>query len=196
VEKVVAGLRKKRGKSRQERMFAPEGDDERKRDGEFLTFSCEGILSAFGIETGLDPRDNAGGAKVMTLRKTLLYTLGRVFLIVITANPSSGPDEKKQEKTKEEKELIAACKTKLIKKDGPPEPKDWKWGKDGRYRGGPTISYTIEADGNVTNVKLKRSSGVRKIDEYELASVKRQKFKPMPGCPGVETTETIIIDFQ
>ena len=131
----------------------------------------------------------------MTLKEILVCALGVIFLMVMTANHSSGQGEKKPEESKGKKELIARCKPRQIKKDQSPEPKNWKWEKDETYRGGPVISYTIEEDGRVTNVKLKRSSGVRKIDEYELEQVKNRKYKAMPGCPGIETTESIEIDF-
>jgi TonB family protein len=132
----------------------------------------------------------------MTLMKISICALGVTFLILAMADHSLGQGEKKPEKSKEEKELIARCKSKLIKNGPPPEPKKWEWGKGEKYRDHPVVSYTIEEDGTVTNVKLKRASGVRKIDEYALQSVKGQRFEAMPGCHGIETTETIIIDFH
>jgi TonB family protein len=134
--------------------------------------------------------------KVMTPTKTLVYALALILLVFAGADHSLGQGEKKPEKGREEKELIARCKRKLIKNGPSPEPKKWEWGKGEKYRDHPVVSYTIKEDGTVTNVKLKRTSGVRKIDEYVLQSVKAQKFEAMPGCPGIETTETIIIDLR
>ncbi len=131
----------------------------------------------------------------VTPTKALVYALALTLLVFAGANHSSGQGEKKPEKSKEERELIARCKAKLIKKAPPPEPKNWEWGKGEKYRGAPVIAYSIEEDGRVTDVKLKRGSGVRAIDNYALEWVKSRRYAAMPGCPGIETTETIIIDF-
>ena len=69
-------------------------------------------------------------------------------------------------------------------------------GDDEKYRGAPVISYTIQEDGSVIDLKLQRSSGVKGIDKYALQTVKGWKYRAMPGCPGVDTTVTLIIDFQ
>jgi TonB family protein len=132
----------------------------------------------------------------MTATKSLVYALVLTLLVLAGADHSSGQSEKKPEKSKEEKELIARCKTRPIKNALPKEPKNWKWEKGEKYHGGPTISYTIEEDGTVTNVKLKRSSAVRKIDEYYVAWVKGSKYEAMPGCSGIDTAFSITIDFQ
>jgi TonB-like protein len=171
---------------------------ELRMERKFLTFSCEGILSACGIETGLETKRNKAVARlrVMAPTKSLIYALAATLLVFAYANHSLGQGEKKPGKSKEEKELVARCKSRLIKSGPAPEPNKWEWGKDETYRGGPVISYTIEEDGNVTNVRLKRSSGVRKIDAYYLASVRGRKYQAMPGCPGIETTESMTIDFH
>jgi hypothetical protein len=155
-------------------------------------------LSAFGIATGLRTKRNRAVARLrlMTPTKTLFYALALTLLVFVGAHHSLGQGEKKPDKSKEEKELIARCKTKLIKNGRPQGPKNRKWGKDETYQHAPVISYRIEEDGSVTNVKLKRGSGVQWIDEYALGWVKSRKYRAMPGCPGIETTENIIIDFQ
>jgi len=133
---------------------------------------------------------------MLTLLKIPAYLLIGAFLFSAGAASLSGQGENKQEKSKDEKELVARCKCKLIKNGRPAEYKNQKWGKDEKYRGAPVISYTIKEDGSVTNVNLKQGSGVRWIDEYALEWVKGRKYQAMPGCPGVDTTETIVIDFQ
>jgi hypothetical protein len=88
-------------------------------------------LSAFGIETGLKTRRNKAVArlKVMTPTKTLIYALALTLFVLAGANYSSGQGEKKPDKSKEEKELIARCKTKLIKKGPLPEPRNGNGGR-------------------------------------------------------------------
>jgi TonB-like protein len=133
---------------------------------------------------------------MLTLRKISVYLLIGAFLFSSGATSASRPGENKQEKSKDERELIARCKCKLIKDGRPAESKNQKWGKDEKCRDAPVISYTIKEDGSVTKLKLKRGSGVRWIDEYALEWVKGRKYQAMPGCPGVDSAETIIIDFQ
>src|SRR5260370_29691720 len=133
--------------------------------------------------------------RVITPTRTLVYALLLTLLVFAGANHSSGQAEKKSEKNKEEKELIARCKSKLIRNGRPTKPKNWEWGKGEKYRGAPEISYSVQEDGKIANVKLKRGSGVRQIDEYALEWVKGRKYQAMPGCPGIEITETVIIDF-
>lgn len=132
----------------------------------------------------------------MKFAKFLLSTVVTGFFAGANVNYSLAQAQKEQEKSQKEKELIAQCKTKLIKNDPPREAKDWKETKGETYHNPPLISYFIEEGGKVTNVKLKRSSGVRKVDEYAIEWAKGRKYKPMPGCPGIETTESVIIDFQ
>ena len=140
---------------------------------------------------------NAGCAKnQMKLKICLMQALFWTSSLLLGSAFCSGQDQKKPEQTPDQQELAKRCKTKLLKEAPPAEPKDKEWGKDEKYRGAPTVSYTIQADGSVTNVRLKRKSGVRWIDEYALALVKSRKYEAMPGCLGIETAETITIDFQ
>jgi hypothetical protein len=140
-----------------------------------------GILAVFVLFSGLTVH-----AFPQKLEKVLFPGPG-------TESPSPG---QKADKEREKRELIARCKTRIVKKDLLPQPKDWQWGKDEKYRGAPVTSYNIQEDGSIANAKLKRGSGVRGIDEYALNIVKGRKYEAVPGCPGVESTETVIIDFQ
>ena len=131
--------------------------------------------------------------KPLKLLNALLFA---ALLFPGTARYSLGQDQKKKEQNRKERELMAGCKSELKKNEVPLEPKNWKLEKGEKYGGGPVISYTIEEDGTVTSVKLKRSSGVQRIDEYYLARVKDRKFEVIPGCPVVEATLDVLIHFQ
>ena len=132
-----------------------------------------------------------GEADPKGFKRWFTYTLGgKLERVTMT------PAEQKADEESEKRELIARCKTRIVKNDLPPQRNDWHWGDDEKYRGAPVISYTIQEDGSVIDLKLQRSSGVKGIDKYALQTVKGWKYRAMPGCPGVDTTVTLIIDFQ
>ena len=68
--------------------------------------------------------------------------------------------------------------------------------KGEQYKRSPSVSYTIKDTGQVTGVKLDRSSGVRDIDRSVLAAVRQWKFNSRPGCPDVEVTLSLTIHFR
>jgi TonB family protein len=71
-------------------------------------------------------------------------------------------------------------------------PKDLKG-----YKSSPTISYVIEMDGSVTNVKIVKSSGSKAVDEVVLDAVKKSSYRPLKlGCGPIDSRATIIIDFS
>jgi TonB family protein len=98
--------------------------------------------------------------------------------------------------TGQEKAIVAACsKMKLLKWPNIPFPDNWL-GKDEKYRGAPSISYSIASDGTVHDVKLRRSSGSRKVDKWATDTIRAWKYKPVPECPGIESEISLIIDFN
>ena len=64
------------------------------------------------------------------------------------------------------------------------------------YRQHPVVSYNIEEDGRVTNVKLVRSSGVPRIDKDFMEQTALNRYKPRPaGCGLIETKMDLTIDW-
>jgi TonB family protein len=57
----------------------------------------------------------------------------------------------------------------------------------------PTVSYVVNEDGAVTNVKIMKSTGSAKVDTGLIKSVQSWKYKPQPGCT-VETSMAVVID--
>jgi TonB family protein len=60
----------------------------------------------------------------------------------------------------------------------------------------PLVAFQIAASGEVINVHLKRSSGIRDSDNYALNWIQSQKYSPRPGCPVIESEADVIIDFR
>jgi TonB family protein len=66
--------------------------------------------------------------------------------------------------------------------------------KSTRYT--PLVTFQITEAGDVVNVRLKRSSGFRDYDQAALREVRSMKYNPRPGCPIVDSTTDVIIDFR
>jgi len=59
----------------------------------------------------------------------------------------------------------------------------------------PLVTFQIVASGEVTNVRLKRSSGFRDIDRLALGYIKSHKYNDRPGCPVIESQAGVTVDF-
>jgi TonB family protein len=127
-------------------------------------------------------------AKVKTL------FVGLIAITLLTgAVDAQQPSIATSEKAK--KELAATCKVRVENLPEISIPENCM-GKNERYLGGPTIRFTLFEDGRIHKVKLVKSSGVKKLDEYELKVIRGAKYKPMPACPALETTMTLLIHFS
>ena len=106
------------------------------------------------------------------------------------------PPQNKQEKHDEDRsDLAKPCNPKLVKSSNPK-------GKpiqvhDGEKPSGfpPTITFEVLETGKVTNVHLKRSSGMKDTDDYALTSVRSRRYNSRPGCPAIQTEAVVLIDF-
>jgi TonB family protein len=62
-----------------------------------------------------------------------------------------------------------------------------------KYRNHPSLSFSVEANGTVHDVKLSQSSGVKDIDQQAAGNLSSWKFTSRPGCPTIESNVTILI---
>jgi len=60
----------------------------------------------------------------------------------------------------------------------------------------PLIAFQIAESGEVINAHVKRSSGIRDIDDSALNSIQSTKYSARPGCPLIESEADVIIDFR
>jgi TonB family protein len=107
------------------------------------------------------------------------------------------PPQKKPEKQDADRsDLAKRCNPTLVK-SGSPKGKSIQV-RDGEKSSGftPIISFEILETGKVNNARVKRSSGIRDIDYYALASIRSQRYNSRPGCPVIETDADVMIDFQ
>ena len=93
----------------------------------------------------------------------------------------------------QEKYDVKRCSPKLLNKPAATTKFQIKPGE--KYRGTPVVSCEIAESGEVQNVKLVRSSGVRTADEMAVEWVKLMRYNARPGCGVIATTVGVTIDF-
>jgi len=57
----------------------------------------------------------------------------------------------------------------------------------------PKVSFVVNEDGSVGNVKVLKGTGSAKVDAGLVKSIQAWKYKPQPGCT-VETSMSVVID--
>ena len=60
----------------------------------------------------------------------------------------------------------------------------------------PIIAFQIASTGEVLNAHVKRSSGIRDIDESALSSIQSWRYNNRPGCPAIDSDADVLIDFR
>jgi TonB family protein len=60
----------------------------------------------------------------------------------------------------------------------------------------PIIAFQIAATGEVLNAHVKRSSGIRDMDDSALSWVSSGKYNTRPGCPAVDNEADVLIDIR
>ena len=73
--------------------------------------------------------------------------------------------------------------------------KDFKIQKNEIYQYTPVVSYSIDSDGNVIDLRLLQSSGISDVDTKLLNAIKDWKYKPRPHCAVIETQMSVTIDW-
>ena len=93
-------------------------------------------------------------------------------------------------------DLAKRCNPTLVKSSSPKgKPIQVR---DGEKSSGftPIVAFEILESGRVANVRLKRSSGMRDVDNYALISVRSQGYNTRPGCPAIESEADVMIDYR
>ena len=106
------------------------------------------------------------------------------------------PQNRPEKHDADRSDLAKRCNPTLVKSSSPKGQSIQV--RDGEKSSGctPIVAFEILESGNVTNIRLKRSSGMRDIDNYALTSVKSQRYNSRPGCPVIESEADILIDYQ
>ena len=64
------------------------------------------------------------------------------------------------------------------------------------YRGAPALRVDIEENGEIKNVELLSSSGIRRLDAVVLTDLTEWKYAPRPHCGVVQANIGITIDWM
>ncbi|HET9837096.1 MAG TPA: energy transducer TonB [Candidatus Angelobacter sp.] len=60
----------------------------------------------------------------------------------------------------------------------------------------PVVEFEILESGATANGRLKRSSGVKDLDDWAMNWTREAKYKPRPGCGVLKTTMSLTVDFK
>jgi len=93
-------------------------------------------------------------------------------------------------------DLAKRCNPRLVKSSSPKgKPIQVR---DGEKSSGftPIVAFESLESGRVANVRLKRSSGMRDIDNYAPTSVRSLRYNSRPGCPVIESEADVMIDYR
>jgi len=118
-------------------------------------------------------------------------------LVLFAVNPPIGTSQEKPEKTNEDqKRLIKRCNPVIVKKPRL-HVKTFQVREGEKSKGfTPLIAFQIAESGEVINARVKRSSGIRDIDDSALRWIQSAKYRARPGCPIIETESIVMIDFS
>jgi TonB family protein len=141
------------------------------------------LRADWAVFVDADPDVNAGAVIAVV---DLVHGIGGTKVLLVT------PSMKKE---KPQLAAIRPCgaqplQTGMLK----PMP---KWNQDAskvlsHY---PIVSFTVGERGEVSNIKLRRSSGIREIDEWVVDSMRKWRYKPTPGCDEIESKVEFSIHF-
>lgn len=109
---------------------------------------------------------------------------------------TTGKASVKTEKILKQGKVSKPCVPQLAPGPSHGPPKEFKFRKGETYRHSPVVSYQVDPDGTVSNVKLVRNTGVRDIDAFAVDWVKKRKYKAAPGCESLLVEVDITIDFR
>ncbi len=90
---------------------------------------------------------------------------------------------------------VKKCRPKIIREGETPSQVHIKPGeKPTGYD--PVVAFRVLETGDVIDVVLKRSSGVRDKDNFALTSARGMKFNSRPGCGTIESEASATIDLR
>jgi TonB family protein len=98
---------------------------------------------------------------------------------------------------KEGSRTVRPCGQELLSKgEGLSGKPEYRMRNGETYRGAPEFSFEVGEAGEVTKVKIVRSSGVWSVDKLVMDNIRNWKYGPSPGCQPVEVTATVSINWS
>jgi TonB family protein len=119
----------------------------------------------------------------MTIKLTTLTVVFLVAGVLMAQAPSGG-----SRTTKQVCQLVSANPPDFNPFQFVPKVADFT-----RLNRRPKVSFAVDEDGSVGNVKVLKGTGSPKLDAGLVKSIQAWKYKPQPGCM-VETSMAVVID--
>jgi TonB family protein len=134
---------------------------------------------------------------VMALKRLsarLVFAASLSFLVV--ALPAARSQDRKDHPVADAQQLAKQCNPVLVKKSKL-KPKAIRV-REGEKSTGytPIIAFQIASTGKVLNAHVKRSSGIRDMDDSALSSIQSGKYNSRPGCPVIDSEADVLIDLR
>jgi TonB family protein len=60
----------------------------------------------------------------------------------------------------------------------------------------PNIAFQVAASGEVLNAHVKRSSGIRDVDNSALSFIQSWRYNSRPGCPVIDSEAVVLIQLM
>jgi len=124
-----------------------------------------------------------------------LVLAGSLSFVVI-ALPAARSQDKKDHPDAAAQQIAKRCNPVLVKK--PRFKATAIRVREGEKSTGytPIIAFQIGATGEVLNAHVKRSSGIRDMDDSALSWVSSGKYNTRPGCSAVDNETDVLIDIR
>ena len=107
--------------------------------------------------------------------------------------PSASSQDKRDHPGADAQQVATQCNPVLVKK-AKLKPKTIHVRKGEKSTGHtPIIAFQISSAGEVLNAKVKRSSGIRDMDDSALSSIHYRKYNNRPGCPVIDSEADVLI---
>jgi hypothetical protein len=118
-----------------------------------------------------------------------------VFALIVGSVTATPPQNKTETPTAERQDFPKRCNPIFVRKPKLHGRKIsvHKGEKPTGY--GPLVTFQIADSGELVNIRLKRSSGFKDIDDLALSFVKSGKYNGRPGCPVIDVEESLTVDF-
>ena len=123
----------------------------------------------------------------------LVFAGGLCFVVVA---PPAARCQDKKDPAANAQQVAKQCNPVLVKK-ARLKPKAIRV-REGEKSTGytPIISFQITSTGEVLNAHVKRSSGIRDMDDSALNLIQSGRYNSRPGCPVVDNEADVIIDVR
>jgi uncharacterized protein len=136
-----------------------------------------------------------GGVVALKQFVAQLVLAGSLSLVMV-ALPASRSQDKKDHSDAAAQQIAKRCNPVLVKNSK--LKAETIRVREGEKSTGytPIIAFEIASTGEVVSAHVKRSSGIRDIDDSALSSIRSGRYNSRPGCPVVDSEADVLIDLR